>query len=187
MSVPCPQCGRLYTWNGQRCCNRYCRLGSSLPPEIDHTERRRKAFLAAGGRPARAIWVPDWYGLDPPRLEIGRTAEYLFFPAWKEDERLRLQFYTGLPSGMPHAAWGTIASIQHAQFGPIRLIDAGGLDYHIVLIDGKEYCVNAEEQPGQLFEKHGEEWPESSMQIDDWTFTIEFSALADLEPMQKNA
>lgn len=39
MNAPCPQCGRLYTWDGSRCCNRYCRFGADLQAEL---EVRRK-------------------------------------------------------------------------------------------------------------------------------------------------
>ena len=38
MNAPCPQCGRLYTWDGARCRNRYCRLGTDLQPEARRKE-----------------------------------------------------------------------------------------------------------------------------------------------------
>jgi hypothetical protein len=30
--VPCPKCGRLFVWDGTRCVNRKCRLGSAQKP-----------------------------------------------------------------------------------------------------------------------------------------------------------
>jgi hypothetical protein len=30
--IPCPKCGRLYVWNGTRCCCKDCRYGSKLKP-----------------------------------------------------------------------------------------------------------------------------------------------------------
>ena len=31
-SIPCPKCGRLYVWNGTRCCRKDCRYGSNKKP-----------------------------------------------------------------------------------------------------------------------------------------------------------
>lgn len=51
MGVPCPNCGRLYTWDGERCCNRYCRLGAGCPAEPVLPRR--------SGEPADAEVVAD--------------------------------------------------------------------------------------------------------------------------------
>src|SRR5688500_7283082 len=34
MSMPCPKCGALYSWDGTRCCRRECRFGSTEPPIV---------------------------------------------------------------------------------------------------------------------------------------------------------
>src|SRR5881227_3696693 len=30
--IPCPKCGRLYVWDGTRCCRKECRYGSNKKP-----------------------------------------------------------------------------------------------------------------------------------------------------------
>ncbi len=186
MSIPCLKCGRLYTFDGKRCCNKYCRYGSDQKPKIDFKAVRHQRFLSDGGRKAIAVWVPAWYELDPPMLEVGLTAEFSFCRDVSQGllGNEPLVFYTGLAGGQIDIAWGTIAAIHHADFGSIRTISARGLDYTIVLENGKQFIVNAEENPGQLYEQHEQEWTESALAISDWRFTVEFSALAEGEPAE---
>lgn len=119
-------------------------------------------------------------------LEVGLTAEFAFCREISDGLHgpESLVFYTGLSGGQFDVAWGTIAAIHHADFGSIRTISARGLDYTIVLDNGKQLIVNAEENPGQLYEQHGEEWIEAALAISKWRFTVEFSALAEREPAE---
>src|SRR5512140_845478 len=32
VSISCPRCGRLYVWDGKRCCRQDCRHGSGVDP-----------------------------------------------------------------------------------------------------------------------------------------------------------
>src|SRR5262249_48264741 len=149
VSTPCPKCGRLYTWDGTRCCNRYCRYGSTEAPEVDAAAVRRQRFLREGGRPAVAAWVPGWYGLDRP-LEVGVTAEFAFWRAvpshLRGPESLVLYNILWRPQDVI-VACGTIAAIRHRELGDVQKVDTRGLSYTITLIDGTELLVEAEEQP----------------------------------------
>jgi len=186
MSIPCPKCGRLYTFDGTRCCNEYCRYGSAEKPKVDFTAVRRQRFSSEGGRKAIAIWIPAWYELDPPLLEVDLTAEFAFCRTNPSSlgDNAPLVFYSGMSGEPVDVAWGTIAAIRHSQFGQIQTINTRGLDYKFLLADGKEFVVNAEETPGQLFEQREGEWAQAEMYVTDWRFTIEFSALADREPLE---
>ncbi len=111
-----------------------------------------------------AAWVPGWYELDPP-LEVGQTDEFAFWLVVPEHLRgpEPLVLYNTLwrPEDAL-VARGTIAAIRHPELGEVRMVDTRGLDYTLTLADGTELLVNAEEEPGRLFERAGERWAESS-------------------------
>jgi hypothetical protein len=79
-------------------------------------------------------------------------------------------------------AEGRIATICHPELGEIRKVDTRGLDYTLTLADGTELLVNAEEEPGKLFERAGEQWAESARVVSGWRFIVEFATLGDLQP-----
>jgi hypothetical protein len=79
-------------------------------------------------------------------------------------------------------ARGTIAAIRHPELGTIRKVDTCGLDYTITFADGTELTVNAEEEPGKLFERDGEGWRESSRVVSDWRFVVAFESLSEPRP-----
>jgi hypothetical protein len=164
----------LFTWDGTRCRNRFCRYGSDEPPEIDTTAVRRERFLSEGGRPAVAAWVPGWYELDPP-LEVGQTDEFAF---WRVvPDHLRGPEPLVLYNTLWHpedavVAHGTIAAIRHPELGAVRKVDTRGLDYTITLADGTELRVEAEETPGVCYERR----------VTDWRFVVVFESLSEPQP-----
>jgi hypothetical protein len=130
----------------------------------------------------RAAWVPGWYELDPS-LEVGRAAEFAF---WRVvPEHLRgpepLVLYNDLwrPEDAVMAQ-GTIAAIQHPELGGVRAVDTRGLDYILTLEEGTQLLVNAEEEPGRLWEQVAGEWVASVRKVSDWRFVIDFSRLSEL-------
>jgi len=176
MSVPCLKCVRLYTYDGTRCRNRYCRYGSEEPPDIDPAAVRRKRFLSEGGRPAVAAWVPGWYGLDPT-LEVGMTDEFAFWRVIPDHIRgpEPLVLYNTL--WHPEDAvvvCGTIAAIRHPELGAVTKVNTRGLDYTITLADGTELRVEAEETPGLCYERD----------VNDWRFVVEFESLSKRGPAE---
>jgi hypothetical protein len=131
-------------------------------------------------------WVPGWYELDPP-LEVMQTDEFAFWRVVPDHlcgpERLVLYNTLWHPNDAVIAR-GTIAAIRHPEFGAVRKVDTRGLDYTITLADGTELLVNAEEEPGKLYERVGEEWRESPRVVSDWRFVVEFASLSEPRPAE---
>ncbi|QDU18638.1 hypothetical protein ETAA1_05310 [Urbifossiella limnaea] len=129
-------------------------------------------------------WVPGWYELDPP-LEVGLTGTFAF---WRVvPDHLRGPESLVLYNTLWHPedaviARGTISAIRHPELGAVRKVDTCGLDYTIVLADGMELTVNAEEAPGDLSEWVEDRWRASSRRVRDWRFVVEFESLS--EPKQ---
>jgi hypothetical protein len=132
----------------------------------------------------RAAWVPSWYALDQS-LAVGLTGEFSF---WRiaPDEALRggperLVFYnlTWKPEDVLLGS-GTIVAISNPELGDIREVDTRSepFDYAFHLADGTSLEVNAEEEPGRLYE--GSAW--SSRIVNDWRLTVEFDSLSELRP-----
>jgi hypothetical protein len=131
-----------------------------------------------------AAWVPGWYELDPP-LEVGRTSDFAFWRVVPTDllgpEPLVLYNTLWQPENAM-VARGTIGGIRHPELGDIRKVDTRGLDYTITLADGTELLINAEEEPGRLYERVGGEWAGSSRAVRGWRFVVEFAALSEPRP-----
>ena len=105
----------------------------------------------------RAAWIPGWYELDQP-LEVGLAGEFAFWRVVPDHLRgpERLVLYNTLWEPEDAAiAHGVVVAIHHPDLGEIRKVDTHGLDYTIILADGIEFLVNAEEEPGKLFERAG--------------------------------
>jgi len=69
MSVPCPNCGRLYVWDGTRCVNKYCRLGSTEKPLPQPEPRKKVAPVAPPSFESR------WESISP--MDVATVAELL--------------------------------------------------------------------------------------------------------------
>jgi hypothetical protein len=132
-------------------------------------------------------WVPGWYELDPP-LEVGLADRFAF---WRiVPEHLRGPEPLVLYNTLWHpedamVARGTIAAIRHPELGEVRKVDTRGLDYTLTLADGTELLVNAEEEPGKIFERAGAQWAESSRVVTDWRFVVQFAALGEPQPAEQ--
>jgi hypothetical protein len=125
-------------------------------------------------------WVPGWHELDQS-LEVGMSGEFYFWRAAPEGLRVpqSLVFYNALwnPEEMV-AASGMITEIRHPVLGALRKVDTIGLDYTFVLANGMELEVNAEEEPGKLFEREGKANPT----VGDWGLVVVFRSLTELKP-----
>lgn len=123
-----------------------------------------------------ALWIPAWYELDPS-IVVGVTEEFVFHQTAANEA---LKFYCGAKEDAAVKAKGTIATIRHSVLGDIESVDTQGLDYTIVLKDGRRLLVNAEEVPGLLYEWVDDSWQPSDMLVADWTLQIQFSSLSPL-------
>ena len=134
-----------------------------------------------------AAWIPGWYELDQP-LEVGFTGEFVFWKVVPDHLRCseRLVFYNTIwHAGDGVFASGKIVGIRHHELGEVRKIDTCGLDYTITLVDGTELLVNAEEEPGKLFEGRLGNWKESKKVIEDWRCEVAFESLSELSTESK--
>ena len=61
--------------------------------------------------------------------------------------------------------YAKVQDIQHPELGPMQRVDTEGLDYIFYPVDGTEYVVNAEENPGSIYD-------EQELVIDDWSVIV---------------
>ena len=129
----------------------------------------------------RVAWVPGWYELDQP-LEVGLEGDFAFWRVVPDHLRgpERLVFYNDLwhPEDGVFAC-GKIGAIRHPELGDIRKVDTRDLDYTITLADGTQLVVNAEENPGKIYEGKPGAWVESQRVVSNWRFEVEFESLSE--------
>jgi hypothetical protein len=127
-----------------------------------------------------SAWVPGWHELDQS-LEVGMSGEFYFWRVVPEGLHVpqALVFYNALwnPAEMVVAS-GAITEIRHPVLGALRKVDTIGLDYTFVLANGTELEVNAEEEPGKLYEREGKVNPA----VGDWALVVVFRSLSELKP-----
>lgn len=124
-----------------------------------------------------AAWIPGWYELDQT-LVLGERQKYWFFqdppeamPLAKEVE---LAFYNQLDSTRNCVVrYARIVEMYHPVLGPLLKIDTDGLDYIFFPVEGEEVVVNAEEEPGSIYD--------GDHSINDWTVMVKLSDVS--EPM----
>lgn len=88
-----------------------------------------------------------WYELDQS-IQVGQQSEFYFLKNSKP-----LKFLNGLyepDEGVLHKC--VIQSIRHPDFGSISEINTSGLDYSIRLRNGTKFSVEAEENPGHVYD-----------------------------------
>jgi hypothetical protein len=128
-----------------------------------------------------AAWVPGSYELDQP-LEVGLTADFAFWRVVPDDLRGAepLVLYNDL--WRPEKAMmarGTIAAIRHPELGEVQVVDTRGLDYTLTLVDGTQMLVNAEEEPGRLWQQVEAQWAKPARPVSTWRFVVEFATLGE--------
>lgn len=125
----------------------------------------------------KALWTPGWYELDQS-LIVGQNQRFWFFqtpPLDERDEPIDLVFFNQMSSSAnSQVRYARVLDIEHAELGPLQRIDTDGLDYIFYPIEGNEVVVNAEEEPGSIYD--GED-----LKVTDWSVLV---TLADVsEPV----
>ena len=126
----------------------------------------------------RALWVPGWYELDQPLVagENKRLWFYLTPPMdlatnLPEVESFDFVFFNQLSAAANcQVRVANVVSITHPQIGPLRQIDTDGLDYIFYPVEGESIVVNAEEEPGRVYDE--------GIEIQDWTVSVELSKVS---------
>ena len=103
-------------------------------------------------------WEPDWYELD--QCIVVGDIDYFYL---RKDN---LYFANGLnPKPYECEVKAEILKITHPELGEIRGVITIGLDYSIYLSDGTEIIVNAEENPGKIYN--------SQYVVSEWCFDVQ--------------
>ena len=130
----------------------------------------------------RALWTPGWYELDQS-LVVGQHQRFWFYttpPIYSNvDIDVDLVFFNQLSSAAKNQVrYARILDIEHPELGPLQRVDTDGLDYIFYPIDGPEFVVNAEEEPGSIYDN-------DTFSVDDWSVYV---TLADVsEPVTEIA
>jgi hypothetical protein len=115
----------------------------------------------------KALWNPGWYETDQS-LAVGDRQRFWFFqntPSAGCDKNVDLVFFNQLDSSANcQVRFATVLEIHHDVLGQLSRIDADGLDYVFTPVDGPEIIVNAEEDPGTVYD------PE--IKIDNWSIIV---------------
>ncbi len=128
-----------------------------------------------------AIWTPGWYELDQT-LVLGERQKYWFFQnpptRSKRDQHPsaddELVFYNQLDSTKNCCVrYAKIVEMIHPQLGALMRIDTDGLDYIFYPVAGEEVIVNAEEDPGSIYDSNG------TAEISDWSVFVKLTDVSE--------
>jgi hypothetical protein len=122
----------------------------------------------------RVIWAPGYYGGDQP-LRVGQTGPFVLFKEPPVGLRALGEhfFYFHTDPTKANNVSGTITSITHTVLGEVREIINDGHTYRIILVDGTQLTVNAEENPGQVMEAVGPQSLKDFSKITEWYMLVE--------------
>ena len=118
-------------------------------------------------------WTAAWYELDQTII-VGDKG-WFYLPSNENNHSFFNELYQ---SNSFIRKKLEIDKISHPVLGDVKGIVAIGLDYTVYLADGTVLEVNAEEEPGQIYN--------SSLIIDDWTFDVEVSILDDADDIPED-
>jgi hypothetical protein len=124
----------------------------------------------------KALWTPGWYELDQT-LVLGERQKYWFFNEPPEEcvkpgDDVDLVFYNQLDSSKNCVVrYARIAEMVHPQLGQLLRVDTDGLDYIFFPVEGEEIVVNAEEEPGSIYN--------GGQQIDDWSVLVKLTEVSE--------
>lgn len=107
-------------------------------------------------------WKPFWYELD--QTIVAGDIDFFYL------ERNELNFSNAPASSEDKELKAEILSIRHITLGAVLGIITKGLDYKIYLEDGYVLHVNAEENPGEIY--NGKNYS-----VDGWIFEVEIKPI----------
>ncbi len=107
-------------------------------------------------------WEPYWYELDQSVV----VGDMDFFYLTKDCS----YFTNGLSAeNYDHEIRAEIVKISHPELGAVSGIIAIGLDYSIYPGDGNVIIVNAEEEPGEIYD--------SEYAVSNWSFDVQINII----------
>ncbi len=122
-----------------------------------------------------ALWNPGWYELDQT-LVAGETSRFWFFQTPPSDfpqvENFDFVFYNQMASASNiQVREARVVSITHPQIGELKRIDTDGLDYIFYPVEGREIIVNAEEDPGTVYD--------APLIITEWSVQVHLGGVSE--------
>jgi len=123
-----------------------------------------------------ALWVPGWYELDQT-LALGEKQKLWFFQTPPDgiatgEKTPDFIFFNQLDSTTNcQVRFARVVEMVHSQIGPLTRIDTDGCDYLFFPVDGEEIVVNAEEEPGQVYDE--------KLNIDQWMVHVTLEDVSD--------
>ena len=121
----------------------------------------------------KALWTPGWYELDQS-LKVGMYQRFWFFsnpPAEETPGEVDFVFFNQMSSlANSQVRYARVLVMEHSEFGPLNRVDTDGLDYIFYPMDGNEFVVNADEEPGAIYDDE-----DRGSKIDDWSVVVTLS------------
>ncbi len=126
-----------------------------------------------------ALWQPRWHRLDQS-VCVGQSGRWWFYAnsggAGEESDQsslanLQLFNRTVSAAAAPEVRSAIVVGIEHPVLGQLSAISTDGLDYVFRSSSGSEYIVNADEQPGTVYDM-------DDLLVDDWTVRVTFMNLS---------
>jgi hypothetical protein len=118
-----------------------------------------------------ATWLPYWYELDAP-IAVGERSSFAFDADAASAGRF---VFSNGPSepGRSEERVVTIFTIAHPRLGAISRVETKGLVYRVVLADGTELLVEAEEGAlGQIFSVSDKRWAHVAGTTPEWRLEV---------------
>ena len=130
--------------------------------------------IKSESRKMTALWIPGWHGLDQS-MTVGESADYSFYlyvpKAIAPEIEVDLVFFnTVFDADMRQVRRCTVDRIEHSEVGQIKEILTDGLDYQVNLPDGRTFMVNAEEEPGRIYDPR--------LSVKNWTLVVQLSSVS---------
>ena len=128
-----------------------------------------------------ATWIPGWYELDQT-LSVGERQKLWFFHTPPEEldadsagtngETPDFVFFNQLDSTTNcQVRFAKVVEMVHPVLGPLSKIDTDGCDYIFVPVDGEQVVVNAEENPGNVYDEQ--------VKIDQWSVFVKLEDVSE--------
>ena len=128
-----------------------------------------------------ATWIPGWYELDQT-LCVGERQKLWFFHTPPEDlvadsgasdaQTPDFVFFNQLDSTTNcQVRFAKVVEMIHPVLGPLSKIDTDGCDYIFFPVDGEEVVVNAEEEPGNVYD--------DKINIDQWNVFVKLEDVSE--------
>jgi hypothetical protein len=125
------------------------------------------------GHHVRAVWKPGWHRLDQS-IEVGQRDRFWFdvtHGSKNLDQKLAFFNKASSVETTSEVRNALVVAIMHPTFGLLRKVDTAGMDYVFTASDGRQFIVNAEEDPGMIYDEE--------IGVNDWKIEVTLSDVSE--------